>query len=170
MYKEQVWTGRAGIERALFRVLLGGADVIDLITIPPLIIAVYYVGNLLAPTMSQTFLYLLLIANGMLIATAFHILVLSFGIITLEIDHSIMIYRDLTNLGRFPIEIYKEPLKGVLTYLVPVAMRVAFPAKAFMGLMTPVGIIVSFTFGFLAIVFALKLWKTALKRYASASS
>lgn len=155
---------------ALFRVLMGGADVVDLVTIPPLIAAVYYVGTLLSPTPSQVVFYALLVVNGFLIATAFHIAVLSLGIITLEIDHTIMIYRDLTNLGRLPIDIYRQPLRGVLTYLIPVGVMVTLPAKALMGLVTPTGILLSFVLG-LAVVFAsLKFWSFALRHYTSASS
>src|SRR3989344_2401422 len=62
---------------ALVRVLTGGADVIDLITIPPLIAAVIWVGSLLNPTPLQVGFYILLILNGLIIATAFHIAVIS---------------------------------------------------------------------------------------------
>lgn len=155
---------------ALFRVLLGGTDVIDLVTIPPLIIAVIYVGRFLDPTLLHTAYYILLIINGLLIAAAFHIVVISMGIITLEIDHTIMIYRDLTNLGRFPIDIYKEPLRGVLTYLIPVGIMMALPAKALMGLVSPFGVIASFALGAVAIFLSIKFWNVALRRYTSASS
>lgn len=155
---------------ALFRVLMGGADVIDLITIPPLFAAVYYMGRLLGPTPSQTIFYLLLILNGLLIATAFHIAVISLGIITLEIDHTIMIYRDLTNLGRFPIDIYRQPLKGILTYLVPVGIMISLPAKAFIGLVSPYGVLGSFALGCGMFILSLRFWKFALKHYTSASS
>jgi ABC-2 type transport system permease protein len=155
---------------SLFRVLMGGADVIDLVTIPPLIAAVFYVSSLLNPSMLHTTYYLLLLVNGFLIATAFHIAVLSFGIITLEVDHTVMIYRDLTNLGRLPIDIYKQPLRGVLTYLVPVGIMMTLPAKALMGLVTPVGIFSSFILGVTAIVVSLKFWNLALRKYTSASS
>ena len=107
---------------SLFRVLAGGADIIDFITIPPLIFAVYFVGRMLAPSITEVFYYLILILNALVIATAFHIIVLSLGIITLEIDHTIMIYRDLTSLGRFPIDIYKEPLRSALLYILPIGV------------------------------------------------
>ncbi|MBU0572521.1 ABC-2 family transporter protein [Patescibacteria group bacterium] len=155
---------------ALFRSLMGGADILDLFLIPPLVFAVYYVGSLLDPSASQVFLYIVLVANGLVIATAFHIAVLSLGIITLEIDHTIMIYRDLTNLGRLPIDIYGQPLKGILTYLVPVGVMITLPAKAMMGLVTPVGVTVSFALGFLMIILTLRFWKLALRQYTSASS
>jgi ABC-2 type transport system permease protein len=155
---------------ALFRSLLGGADIIDLVTIPPLIFALYWVGSALVPSVSQIILYLLLLGNALLVATAFHIAVISLGIITLEIDHTIMIYRDLVALGRFPIDIYRQPLRGILTYFIPVAIMISLPAKALIGLASPLGIISCFVIGVMAIFIALKFWNFALKYYTSASS
>lgn len=154
----------------LFRALMGGADVIDLVTIPPLFLAVWYVGAQLNPTILQTTFYMLLILNGLILATAFHIAVLALGIITLEIDHTIMIYRDIINLGRLPVDIYKQPLQGIVTYLIPVGIMVTLPAKALMGLVTPLGLVVSFVFGAAAIFLSLRFWNYALKQYSSASS
>ena len=147
-----------------------GADFIDLVTIPPLLFAVVYLGGLLNPSTLQATYYVLLIINGLLIAAAFHIAVLSFGIITLEIDHTIMIYRDLTNLGRLPVDIYRQPLRGVLTYLIPVGVMITLPGKALMGLVTPFGVLASFALGLVVIFASLKFWKFALTRYTSASS
>lgn len=155
---------------ALFRSLMGGADILDLITIPPLMVAIIYVGRMLNPTAAHVGLFILLIINGLLIATAFHIAVISLGIITLEIDHTIMIYRDLINLGRFPIDIYRQPLKGVLTYLVPVGIMIALPAKSLMGLVTPFGVLGSFALGAGLFLVSIRFWHFALKHYSSASS
>jgi len=155
---------------ALFRSLMGGADVIDLITIIPLTIATFYIASLLNPSILHTTFYILLVLNGLVIASAFHIFVLGLGIVTLEIDHTIMIYRDLFNLGRFPIDIYKEPLRGIITFLIPIGVMVSFPAKAIMGLMTPMGILWSIVFGILTLFLSLKFWNFALKKYTSASS
>lgn len=155
---------------ALFISLMGGADAIDFITIPPLLFGVVYVAALLSPTFFQVILFLLLIINGLLIAAAFHIAVLALGVIYLEVDHTIMIYRDITSFGRFPIDIYKQPLAGILTYLIPVGVMVTFPAKALMGLISSSGIIISLLIGVFAIIIALRFWKYALRQYASASS
>lgn len=155
---------------ALFRSLMGGADLIDLITIVPLTLATFYVAGLLNPSMLQTVFYILLLLNGLIIAAAFHIFVLGLGIVTLEIDHTVMIYRDLTALGRFPVDIYKEPLKSVITFLIPVGIMVSFPAKAIMGLISPAGVIWSLIFGVLVLVLSFRFWNFALKKYTSASS
>ncbi len=155
---------------SLFRVLLGGADIIDFITIPPLILMVVLLGKTLAPTSAEIIFYVLLVINGLIISTGFYILVLSMAILTLEIDHTIMILRDVVNLGRLPVDIYKQPLKGFLTYIIPVAIMVTLPAKAFIGLVSIWGTIFSFIFGAGVLLLSTRIWNLALKRYTSASS
>jgi len=154
----------------LFRVLMGGADIIDLVTIPPLIVATIYVAGLLNPTVFQSILYLVLIINSLFIATAFHIAVLALGIMTMEIDHTIMIYRDIVNLGRFPVDIYKEPLRGILTFLIPVGIMISVPAKSLMGLVLPQVALGSFVLGIILLYLSVSFWNHALKFYSSASS
>lgn len=155
---------------ALFRSLMGRADVFDFFTIPPLIFAIYYMGMQMGPTLTQAILYVLLLLNGLLIATAFHIATLSLGMATLEIDHTIMIYRDLVNLGRLPIDIYQQPLRGILTYLVPVGIMISLPVKALMGLVSTTGVLVSLGLGFVMFILSLRFWNFALTKYTSASS
>jgi ABC-2 type transport system permease protein len=155
---------------SLFRSLMGGADLLDFLTIPPMIIAVYYVGSLLNPTPIEIVFYLLLLVNGFLLAAAFHIAVISLGIITLEVDHTVMIYRDVSNLGKLPVDIYKEPLKGFLTYVLPVGIMITLPAKALMGLVSFQGVLGSLILGVGAFFVSTRFWNYALKQYTSASS
>ena len=155
---------------SLFRVLMGGADIIDLITIPPLIALTIYFGSLLHPSFVSILYYLVLLLNGFLIAAAFHIIVLSFAIVTLEVDHTVMIYRDLTSLGRLPVDIYQQPLRAFLTYLVPVGIMITLPAKAMMGMMGVMGIVSAFSIGIFVVFIALRFWNYALNKFSSASS
>lgn len=154
----------------LFRVLMGSPDIVDLITIPPVVFFVWYIGHQLQPSIPQVFIYMLLVFNGLIISTAFHISVLALGIMTFEIDHTIMIYRDLVNLGKLPVDIYKQPLQGILTYLIPVGVMVTLPAKALMGLVSFWGVVASFCLGIIAMISSLKFWKYSLVKYSSASS
>jgi len=155
---------------ALFRSLLGGADILDFITIPFLMIALFYVSRELNPEFFSIILYILLIINSLVISAAFHIFVLSLGIITLEVDHTVLIYRDLSNLGKFPIDIYKEPLKGFLTFIIPIGTMITFPAKALMGLVSVKTVLISFLIGGLFMFLSIKFWNYALTKYSSASS
>jgi len=155
---------------ALFRVLMGGPDPIDLITIPPIIFVVFWLGSLLHPTPFQIFSYIILLLNGLLIASAFHIFVLGFGIITLEVDHTVMVYRDLTSMGRFPVDIYKQPLQWILTFIVPVGIMVTVPARAFEGFIGPLEIFLFILIGVILLFLSLRFWNFALRKYTSASS
>lgn len=155
----------------LFRALAGGADPLDVIMLIPYIGALIYVGGKIGNvTWSSFSVYLILLVNGFVIATGFHILVLSLAILTTEIDHTIMIYRDLTSMGRVPVDIYQEPLRGILTFVIPVGIMMTFPAKAFLGLMSPFFIALSLIFGIIFFLVCLRFWRYALSQYASASS
>lgn len=154
----------------LFTVLLGGADPLDLLMLIP------YLGLLLLLlvrielTLVTVVPYILLSMNGLLIATAFHIFVLALGILTTEIDHAIMIYRDVTSMARFPVDIYREPLRGLITFIIPVGIMMTFPPKALFGLLSPSFLVLSVAIGLFFLYVSLRLWRYALTQYASASS
>lgn len=154
----------------LFRALAGGADPLDLFMLIPYIGALIYIGSTLHVDVWRGGLYIILIANALVIAAGFHILVLALAILTTEIDHAIMIYRDLTNMGRMPVDIYHEPLRSLITFVIPVGVMMTFPAKALMGVLSPAFTVISLVFGLLFILVCHRLWQYALSRYASASS
>ncbi len=155
---------------ALFRVLMGGPDPVDFITLPPIILIVIWLGLKLNPNPIQIFYYLILIINSILISMAFHIAVLALGVITLEVDNLVMVYRDLASMGRFPINIYKDPLRSILTFIVPIGIMVTVPAKALMGFAGPGVVFLSIAFGIALLLLSFQFWKFALKKYTSASS
>lgn len=155
---------------SLFRVLMGGPDFIDFITLPPIIAIVVYIGHLLDPSFLQIIYYIFLVINGILISSAFHIIVLSVGVLYFEVDNIIMIYRDFVSMARIPIDLYREPLRGFLTFVVPVGVMITLPAKAFTTLLSPVGVISAIIFGISIFIISIKFWYFALEKYSSASS
>lgn len=154
----------------LLRNLAGGFDLMDLITMPIIVYALIFVISNLNYSISQLFLYILMLANGFLILVAIHIMVVALGVITTEVDHLVMTYRDIETMGRFPVDIYKEPLRQILTFAIPIGLMFTVPAKALLGLLSWQSIILSLLFGILITFFALKFWDFAVKKYSSASS
>lgn len=155
----------------LFRALATGPDLIDLFLLIPLIGAIIYFMNkvgVIDPINISIYILLLLVA--FVIALSLHILVLALAVLTTEVDHAVLIYRDITGMGRFPIEIYKEPLRGFLTFILPVGIMMSFPAKALIGLLSPVLILYSAVFSLVLLFISLKVWNYSLKEYSSASS
>lgn len=155
----------------LFRALAGGADPLDLFMLVPYVASLVYAASRLGSlTFGTIALYLLLLVNGFLIAMGFHILVLAIAVMTTEIDHAVMIYRDITSMGRVPVDIYGEPLRSIVTFIIPVGVMMTFPAKALLGLMTPIAIFIALGIGCLFILLSLRLWRWSLVLYSSASS
>lgn len=154
----------------LFRNLFGGPDILDVPTLIMLFIFIFYSLGKINVASVGIFLYFLLILNALIIAVSFHIVVLALGVLTTQIDNAIMFYRDLTQMARVPIDIYREPLKSIITFVIPVGVMITFPAKALMGLLSIEMIFVSFFIGLGLFFLSKKFWDFSLKYYSSASS
>lgn len=156
----------------LFKSLTAHTDVLDLITLIPLsaFMVFFAVTQGLAASFANILLYLALVFNALILALSFHIVVLAFGIITLEVDHLIWMYRDFSGMGRVPIDIYKGTLRAFLTFVIPVGVLMTFPAKALMGFLEVRMILFSFFLSFFLLYLSLHFWNFALTRYTSASS
>lgn len=152
----------------LFQILTKHTDFLDL----PLFLIV--VGILLKQglylKLTDWLLFFILGSASFLIITAIHIIVASIGVLTTEIDHTIMIYRDLSNMARVPVDIYINPIRLFLTVVFPVAIIMTFPAKALMGILAFPWIIFSLAMSLIFFLISLKFWKYALTCYNSASS
>ncbi len=155
----------------LFRSLFGGCDVLDavliVISIGLLIVSIFHLGTI---TPVGIVGYLLLILNSLLIATAFHIMVLGVGILTTAVDNTLWIYRDLKSIGQIPITLYLQPIKGIITYIIPVGIMMTFPPQALMGVLSIQNMIIAFVIGGIFFIASLKYWQYSLKSYTSASS
>lgn len=150
------------------RILVGGMDFLDVVLIIPYFIATYLVYLKAGPVHAGGLLaYLILILNSLILVTAFHIFVLAAGILTTEVDHTIMIYRDLTAMGRFPLEIYREPLRTILTFIIPVGIMMNIPSRALIGLLSPNIAVISFIISFTFFGVAMAAWNYALRKYQS---
>ena len=154
----------------LLRNVSGGFDVLDLLTLPLYFWVLVQVMMGLHLTPIDLFLYILLSLNGLVIMAAIHIIVIAFGIISTEVDHAVLIYRDFEAMGRFPVDIYREPLRQILTFVLPVGIMFTIPAKAYLGMLSWQVILVSLLVGLVSVYLAFRFWRFALKKYASASS
>lgn len=155
----------------LFRSLMAGPDLLDFVMMIPLLSATtYFISRVNFMDSISLLIYLLLLITGFVIALSFHILVLCLAIMTTEIDQALWIYRDVTGLGRMPIDIYKEPIRGFLTFVIPVGIMMSFPVKSLLGLLSIGYILYALIFSVLLFLLSLKVWKYSLTKYSSASS
>lgn len=152
----------------LFQILVSHTDWLD---IPALILTVIFLVIKLPSVSWLEFLsFILMGVIAMVLVTAIHIFVAAIGVITTEVDHAIWIYRDLSQMARFPIDIYIEGVRYFLTFVIPIGLIFTVPAQALFGVLSwQWGLL---TFGFTIVFYAIiiKFWQYALKKYQSASS
>lgn len=155
----------------LFRSLFGGSDILDLpLLLASIVMIVLSTLNIHTINFDSLVKFIFLILNASLIALSFHIFVLGMGILTTEVDNTLWLYRDLTQMARIPVDIYKEPLRSIITFVIPVGVMITFPAKALLGILSFQLIIISFLIGVIMFILSLKFWQFSLRKYSSASS
>ena len=161
----------------LFRVAFQTVDFLDVLTILPVFAITFHLLRLIAAHQGQPsnhqinmILYAILTLNGLLIAFAIHIVVAALAVLTQELENTIWIYRDLMTLGRFPSDIYDTPMRDILTFIIPVAVMVSFPAKAFLGKLDKVWLAHAFLMATTSLALSLYFWRFATRRYTSVSS
>jgi ABC-2 type transport system permease protein len=156
---------------SFFRPVFGWSDILDFLTLIPLwgYFAWFVFINRLFSSTLHFFGFLALLFNSLVLAFALHLLVCAICVLTTEIDHLIWVYRDLTNMARFPTDIYQKGVRFILTFTIPVVVLITFPAKALLGLLPFKVVILAFLVSFVFLVCAFRIWKFALSRYSSAS-
>lgn len=157
---------------SFFRPIFGWTDILDFMTLIPLLIYTvwFIIRHQLFSGVGNLIIFFLLFLNSLVLAFAFHLFVCAVCVLTTEIDHMVWVYRDLTNMARFPTDIYNKGIQSILTFTIPVVILITVPAKALMGLLSWPWIVISFIISGLVLWGTLLFWRYALKQYSSASS
>jgi len=157
---------------SFFRPVFGHIDIMDFITLVPLFgFFIWYAGvHHLTAGAVGVFAFIILFLSSLLFGFAFHLFISAICVLTLEIDHLVWIYRDLTAAARFPTDIYRGFMRFLITFVVPVVLLITFPAKGLLGLLSWDKIILSVFFSIFSVILSLKFWRYSLKKYTSASS
>ncbi len=85
----------------------------------------------------------------------------------LELD---VVYGALWQFGRYPVGIYRQPVRFILTYVLPVAFISTFPARVLTGSAGAELLVVGAVVGIGAVVLVRLVWNDGLRRYTSATS
>jgi len=112
--------------------------------------------------------WLILLTGGIIITWASRVLLASLAFwAPIELD---VLYGALWQFGRYPVNIYRQPIRFLLSYVLPVAFISTLPASALTrGTDLPqVGVAVAIGIG--AIIIVQFVWRIGLQRYTSATS
>jgi ABC-2 type transport system permease protein len=156
----------------LFYSLFSYTDPIDIIVSFPF---VFFVGwswvSLGYPiTLASIVLLIIAIILSTLMVVAWHIVIIAVGVKYLEVDNTVMLYRDLERMAAFPVSIYGKVGEAVLTYVFPFALMATIPANIVFGLFNPWYLVIFAVLALVQLKLALWFWHRSLQTYSSASS
>lgn len=156
----------------LFYSLFSYTDPLDLILfLPYLGIVIWaWIGTGSALTLPSVLILLAIIVIVELLILAWHIIIIAVGVRYLEVDNTIMLYRDLEKMASMPIEIYGKLGSSVLTYVFPFALMATIPARVIFGLYNPWYLLGFALLALIQLKVSLWYWRNALTHYSSASS
>lgn len=156
----------------LFYSLFSFTDPLDMLLLIPYISITFWAWYMTGYpiTLENTLLLIAAIMIVFIIIFAIHILIISIGVKYLEVDNTIMLYRDLERTASFPMEIYGRYGSFILTYIVPFGLISTVPSKIIFGLLKPQILLLFLAIALIQLKLALSYWRLALKSYSSASS
>ena len=85
-------------------------------------------------------------------------------------DKIFRLFTAIYETGRFPVSVYPPWMRGVLTFVVPIAFITTFPAAAILGRAKPMLLSVAFLLAAGFFFGCVCFWRFAVRRYSSASS
>ncbi len=155
----------------LFRMTCSTVDFLDVVTIVPVVVMTGMVFARLPPLGWERYAaYGLLLANGVALIFAIHVLVAGLAVRTQELESAIWIYRDIMFMGKFPVDVYAPAVRWALTVGVPIAVMTTFPAKALLGRLSAAWIVYALALTAVALPLSYLFWRNSVARYTSSSS
>lgn len=152
----------------LFSALMTSVDFLDvplfIFTLGLLINYIHYYS------WAQIGIFGLLFANGFILVTGIHILVAAMAILFNTADQLIGIFRDLSAMARFPVDIYALPFRILLNTIIPIGIAYTLPAQVLFSQTAVWMLVYGLILGGIFFLGSLFVWQKALVRYSSASS
>lgn len=124
----------------------------------------------ITPGLTQIGAFIIMLVAGCIIVYSVWIMMVSLAFWFVKIENITEVFSAFYEAGRYPVTIYPGIVRGILTFVVPIAFVTTFPVSALLGKLdwSIMGIGI-----FLAIAFFLvsnRVWTFALAHYTSASS
>ena len=113
--------------------------------------------------------WLLLLAVGIAITWASRVLLASLAFWAPHVTPDVL-YGALWQFGRYPVSIYRQPIRFLLTYVVPVAFIATLPARALTRGADPRLLLGGLAAALGAVAATRLVWRAGLRRYTGATS
>jgi ABC-2 type transport system permease protein len=122
-----------------------------------------------APTLGQWALFVLLFAGALLLLYSLLITLGTLAFWTHEINGFAEIVYALLEVGRVPAQALPEPVRAIMTFIIPIAFITTVPAEVLIGRVTTGLVLYGWLFAIAAFIGCVSFWRFAVERYASAA-
>jgi ABC-2 type transport system permease protein len=114
--------------------------------------------------------FVLTLAAGMVIVYSFWLMLSTLCFWFVRIDNLEMIFWNLFEAGRYPLDVYPGWVQRGLTVVVPLAFITTVPARALTGTLTASWLLAALLLAIAMATAASLFWRVALRRYSGASA
>ncbi|MBI2942303.1 MAG: ABC-2 family transporter protein [Chloroflexi bacterium] len=114
--------------------------------------------------------FLVALGAGTTIVYSFRLLLATLTFWLIRVENIMVIFSSLYEAGRYPVGLYPDWLRALLTFVVPVAFATTVPAEALAGRLTATSLAVTVGVALLLFAAASALWKFGLRHYTGASA
>ncbi len=115
-------------------------------------------------------LFVVMLACGALIIYSFWLGLATCAFWFTRINNIEMVFWNIFEAGRYPVDIYRRPIRLGLTYIIPLAFITTFPAAALVGKSSPTNVAAALVVAALSLVGTSAFWRYGLRHYTGASA
>lgn len=123
-----------------------------------------------AVSAGRAVLFLFMLAAGGVIIYSFWLALATCAFWFTRINNIEMVFWNVFEAGRYPVDIYQRGMRWVLTYIIPLAFLTTFPAQALIGKTEPANIAAALVVAVGAFAGSSWFWRYGLRHYSGASA
>ena len=121
-------------------------------------------------TLSNWLIFGVLIFAGLIIVYSIGLALVSTAFWAVRIDNMIELFNSVFETGRYPVDAFPGAMRGILTFVIPIAFITTVPAAVFIGKLTILWGALAIALAGASVLLASAIWRYAVKHYSSASS
>ncbi len=134
-------------------------------------VAVYALWRLnVEPRLMSIAAFIVLLFAGGIILYSLLLVLVTFSFWFVNVTNAIELIWSVYEAGRFPIDIYPQGIRWVLTFVIPIAFITTVPAEALLGRISPRSALTAMMMAVFSLIVSSLFWRYATKHYTSASS
>jgi ABC-2 type transport system permease protein len=131
-------------------------------------VGIVQLGGRVGP--GQVVAFVVALAAGAAIAYSCCLAMATLAFWSPRVENALILFLSFWETGRWPVAIYPGWLRGLLTFLVPVALATTVPVEALTGRLDGGGLVGAVGLAAALLLGTRRLWQVGLRRYAGASA